>query len=269
MPQPASQRAYFANRARTRREIRGETRFRYAPVVEWEEHAAELSRVWEPGQHVAIIAPTDWGKTHLVLHGLEPLWPREFPWVMVDVKGRDPILSGWGHAGPKLPPRWLRHRLEDQRYRIVPPHTVERTVQARELVMAALRTCWGECGGKPGQEDFRGWVVHVNEAAALAGHTAPDLNLEPWIKWLYQRGRPHITAIAETQRPAGVPRAVYEMASHVYLGGPVDDQAVKRMAEIGGDTDNIIRIVRYLREPQFLYFRRRGRLMQIVTAPAS
>lgn len=260
--------AVFARRARTRREMRGETRYRFAPEVPWEEHAAELSSVWEPGQHVAIIAPTDWGKTHLVLKGLEPLWPRDFPWMMTDVKGRDPILAGWGHAGPKLPPRALRHRLyQDQRYRIVPPHTVEATEKARQLLMAALRTCWRECGGKPGDEGFRGWVVHINELAALSGKQPPDLNLEAWLKWLYQRGRPHLTVIGETQRPAGVPRAAYEMASHVYMGGPVDDQAVKRLAEVGGDTDNIVRIVRYLREPQFLYFRRKGRLMQIVTAP--
>jgi hypothetical protein len=255
--------------ARTRRELRGQTRYVWAPEVDWDEHAQELSSVWEPGQHVAIIAPTDWGKTHLVLKGLEPLWPKEFPWALFDVKGRDPILSGWGHAGRKLPPRVVRHRMyDDQRYRIVPPHAVDDTDAARSAVMAALRTVWRECGGKPGQEDFRGWVVHVNEAAALAGNRPPDLNLEAWLKWLYQRGRPHLTVIGETQRPAQVPRAMYDQASHVYMGGPVDDQAVKRLAEIGGDTDNIVRIIHYLQEPQFLYFRRRGRLMQIVTAPA-
>lgn len=256
-------------RSQSRRQLRGQDRFRYAPEVSWEEHAAELGRTWKPGQHVAIIAPTDWGKTHLVLKGLEPLWPREFPWLLLDVKGRDPILGGWGHAGKKLPPRFLRHRMEEQRFRVVPPHIVEATASARQLVLGALHTAWNECGGKPGQEGFRGWVVHINEAAALAGARPPDLNLEAWIKWLYQRGRPHITVIGETQRPAGVPRAMYDQASHVYMGGPVDDAAVKRLAEVGGDTDNIVRIIHYLREPQFLYFRRRGRIMQIVTAPPS
>jgi hypothetical protein len=259
MAQDAARRAYHVGVARTRRELRGETRFHYAPRVDWDEHAAELSEVWKPGDHVSIFAPTDHGKTHLVLHGLAPLWPDEYPWLTVDVKGDDPTLAGWGRAVQKLPGRFVRHRVhEGQRYRLLVPEAVEALGEAKGRVLEALRTCRRE----------RGWVVHLNEVRALTDAKAPGLGLAPNVEQLWLRGRPHITVIGETQRPAWVPGSMYDQPSHVYLGGIVDERSRKRIAEIGGDTDNLIRIVRQLREHEFLYFRRLGGLMQIVTAPA-
>lgn len=262
----------MATTYRTRRELRGQARFRYAPRVEWEEHAAELAEEWAPGQHVSIFAPTDHGKTHLVLHGLAPLWPEAYPWLLIDCKGIDPIMQGWGNTVGKLPSRMWRHRLYDsQRFRLVTPARVERVPASQAQVRAALNTVWNEVGlkkGKDGRAEHMGWVVQFNEVRSLADKDLPNLNLAPYLKAMWQRGRPFITVIAETQTPAWVPREMFDQPSHVYVGGWTDERSVKRAGELGGDTDNIVRIVNQLQKHEFLYFRRRDRRMQIVMAPS-
>lgn len=248
----------FANRARTRRELRGETRFRYAPRVPWEEHADGLSQVWKPGDHVSIFARTDWGKTHLVLFGLAPLWPEDYRWMTVDVKGDDKRLTGFARQVGSLPPRILRDRYEDQRYRLVLPRGVANLVRNRATALKALRTARNE----------RGWVIHLNEVRALSDRKSPCLDIQPDLDELYLRGRPHVTLIGETQRGAHAPGSMYDQPSHVYIGKFTDLRMRRRLAEIGGDTDNIIRAVGMLQEHEFLYVRTADDLMQIVKAPA-
>jgi hypothetical protein len=244
---------------RSRYEIRGGGRFVWVPRVEWDEHRDLLAETWKPGDHVSLFAPTDHGKTHLVLKGLAPIWPKDYPWLTIDVKGDDPSLARWGHPiRKKIPGRMLRDRLyEDQRFRLVVPEAIEMIKDAREWVVGALRTARSE----------KGWIVHLNEVRALSDPKPPGLDLAPRLEQLWLRGRPHITVIAETQRGAWVPGSMYDQPSHIYIGGFTDGRMKDRLAEIGGDTDNVIRAIGQLQEHEFLYVNRRG-TMQIVKAPA-
>jgi len=261
-------RSAFVARARTRRELRGETRFRYAARVPWEHHVQGyvdnrgewvdgLSQVWKPGDHVAIFARTDWGKTHLVLHGLAPLWPDSYRWLTVDVKGDDYTLTGWGHAVRGLPPRLLRDRYEEQVWRVMLPRGVANLGRNRAACLKALRTARNE----------RGWVIHLNEVRALSDSKSPCLDILPDLEELWMRGRPHVTLIAETQRGAFAPGSMYDQSSHVYVGKFTDLRMRRRLAEIGGDTDNLIRVVGQLQEHEFAYVRTVDDVMQIVRAP--
>jgi hypothetical protein len=271
---------YFVAKARrTRQEIRGGHKMRYAPWVDWDFHTTGtgwrrfsrrqewewvegeegLSQVWKPGDHVSIFARTDWGKTHLVLKGLANLWDEEYPWLCVDCKGDDPMLQGFGHRVGKLPPRIIRERFHDsQRYRIVVPYSVDQIPKAAATVREALRTARRETG----------WILHFNEARALTDPKAPGLGLSGQLQAYWRMGRPHVTIIAETQAPRWVPTDMYDQSSHVYIGGNLDERARRRLGEIGGDTDNIWRTVSLLGEHEFLYVRSLDGLMQIVKAPA-
>lgn len=248
-------------------ELRGGGRYKWVPEVDWQEHASHLRESWKPGDHISLFAPTDHGKTHLVLKGLAPLLPQDYPWLTVDVKGDDPSLAKWGYRIRKLPSSLSRRYMyrNHKRFRLVVPESLEALAEARTAVVEALRTCRKE----------KGWVIHLNEVRALSDTKPPNLDLAPRIEQLWLRGRPHITVIAETQRGAWVPGSMYDMPSHVYIGGFTDGRMRDRVAEIGGDTDNLVRAIGQLGEHEFVYIGKppsgsgiKGRIMQIVKAPA-
>lgn len=218
-----------------------------------------LQEEWIPGDHVSLFAPTKHGKTHLVLKGLAPIWPEDYPWLTVDVKGDDPRLVEWGHPfTKKLPARFFRNRMKHQRFRLVVPEAIEQIKEAREWVILALKTARRE----------KGWIVHLNEVRALSDKAPPNLDLAPRLEQLWLRGQPHITVIAETQRGAWVPGSMYDQPIHTYIGGFTDGRMRDRVAEMGGDTDNLIRAIGQLQKHEFLYVNRDTHLLQIVKAPA-
>jgi hypothetical protein len=257
------QQSYFVAQARTRRQLRGEDFFRYVPRVSWDEHLDGAMLDWAEGEHVAVIASSDHGKTHLVLRGLAPLWPTDYQWLTIDVKGDDPTLRGWGHPVKKLPARFTRRQFygydhdHGQRYRLVLPRHVPDLPAAQAVVKAALKTC----------RDEHRWVIHLNEVRALTDPQLPGLGLASWVANLWQRGRPHVTIIGETQRPAWVPRDMFDNSAHFYVGGNLDTESRRRLAQIGGDQDNLMRALRFLGDHEFVYVRRRDGLMQMVRAP--
>lgn len=287
----ASNSGYWASRARkTRAEIRGQQRMRYAPWVDWDLHTTGtgwrrfsrkqdwewvegddgLSQIWKPGDHVSIFARVDWGKTHLVLKGLVPLWPDDYPWLCIDCKGDDPILAGgigvdgnrhepFGQRISKIPHPKIRDQFhEEQRYRMVVPWKVTDLPAARTQISKALTTARAE----------KGWVMHFNEARALTDPRPPALGLHPQLAQYWRMGRPHVTIIAETQAPRYVPTDMYDQPSHIYFGGNMDERAKRRLGEIGGDTDNIWRTISLLGPHEFLYVRTFDGKMEIVQAPA-
>jgi hypothetical protein len=219
-----------------------------------------LDSDWKPGDHVSVFAPTDSGKTYLVVRGLLPLWPEDYPCLVIDVKGDDPSLRGVGKPVDKLPGgaqrRYLEHR---QCYRLVVRETAskEDRERAQRKIIAALRTARAE----------RGWIIEINEVRALSDARPPALGLAPYLEQLWLRGRPHVTLIAETQRPAFVPGSMYDQPTHVYIGQILDKRARDRLHEIGGHTDQIEAGISQLQEYEFVYVNRKTKAVEIVKLP--
>jgi hypothetical protein len=70
--------------------------------------------------------------------------------------------------------------------------------------------------------------------------------------WTMGRSR-QTTLIASTQQPKYVPSSMYSQAKHLFLFRNMDIDAVKRLAEIGGETKRIQQAVQSLGYHDFLY----------------
>lgn len=226
------------------------------PSVAWDDHYAFMRSEWEPGQHMSLFGPTGSGKTHLVLK-LLTIWPKEYPQLLIDTKEDDKILVGWGRRSRRLPSEWRRRMDREQKYRVVVPEDVAAIPEARQNVIDSLRTARRE----------HDWVIWLNEVRALTDARPPSLGIGPRIESLWMRGRPHVTLIAETQRPAWVPGSMYDQPTHLYFGRILDGRSRSRIAEIGGDTEEIDYLIQNLGQHEFVYVNREDGFSEVVKAP--
>lgn len=82
------------------------------------------------------------------------------------------------------------------------------------------------------------WCCVFDEVVYLA----ETLNLDDELKFLLNQGRSsHISVVAATQRPAFIPLAFYDMASHLFLWKFSDHRNAQRVAELTGEASQIVR----------------------------
>jgi hypothetical protein len=211
------------------------------PFVAWSELRRELGGAWDEGQHVSVIAQTGGGKSFLMRHGLMPLCSADRV-AVIDCKGDDPTWRGFGERVARIPRYQLfRDDERPEHYRIVTPDDVN---DARGQVTDLLRSAY-----RAGR-----WIVVLDETRALADPRAPSLGLQPYLDQMWLRGRSRkVTVVAGTQAPRWVPRAMYDQASHLFIGRILDREARKRLREIAGFSDAIEPTVAALGKFDFLY----------------
>lgn len=248
------------------------------PRTPWAEHYAWLEDNYEAGEHTSIFAPTNGGKTHLIRHGLLPLF-QKYPVLWIRFKPKDKTLRQLGHQ-VRAYPSWdqrLRYQargLDSPKwesdpewfilvlplYRWTPSAKSESPTwqRARRIAGTALDRAYAEGG----------WVVVIDEVRALAGKDAPALSLESVLENQWQRGRDQpLTVIGGTQQPANAPGSMYDQPAHIYLGKTLDVGRHQRLAEIGGDTEQIKAVLPTLGRFEFLYVHRYSGRMEVVVAP--
>lgn len=230
-------------------------------VVEFsrEEFIAERWH-YKPGQHVAILAPTDGGKTHLMMQLLSATATPELPAVILEIKPRDATMRKFAKDNgyrivrqwPPAPSIW--HPRKPPGYIVWPQHTFDPDVDDwnlerihRHAIMHSYR------------KGHR--IVAGDEAAGLV-----DIKLERQIKAIQQRGRSMGTGgWWASQRPFEIPLSIYGMSEHLFLGNDPDKRSRDRYAEIGGIDPRIPQqITARLDKWHFLYIRRTGRVLCIV-----
>lgn len=206
--------------------------------VGWTRLRAYLNQEWEQGQHGFIIGTTGRGKSTL---GRELIrLPRRKAVVILDAKGGSPSLALPGFTRIKTWPPDVHH---GQKIRLAPPMNSRKD-------MANMHDQFYDC-----LDDVMGvgkWTIYLDELRPIV--EPQQLNLKDSVERILILGRERkVTVISGTQAPRWVPRAAYDQSTHVFIFKILDKASQIRLAEIGGDTETIKRVVPILGAHEFLY----------------
>jgi len=226
-----------------------------------------LHNIWQyrVGQHVTFLAPTQWGKTTLAFSLLQVSTYPGAPGVVLVMKPRDRVVSGWvqrlGYRTIREwpPPVHLTKYAKPPGYALWPKHTFDEDpdVDNRRL-STAFRRALTDCYRRGN------YTLFADEVYGLV----KELGLEAQLNTIWSRGASMGCGLwASSQRPYHVPQLAYGSAEHVFLGNDPDRRSRDRYSEIGGvDGDLVKELTAGLEKYQWLYIRRTGPAMCIVDA---
>ncbi len=223
---------------------------------------------YQPGEHVTFLAPTGWGKTWFANDLLLHTCSSDLPAVVYATKPRDATMQRLIRAGfvkvtdwpvpvtsParfKRPPGWVlwpKHNIDDVHADDLRHHRVFQRGLLHPYKMGARKN------SKPS-------ILVADEIYALS-----DLWLEREMRTVWTRGRSANCGLwGGSQRPANIPLDAYSQAAHLFLGNDPDKRSRDRFKEIGGvEPDLIVAGVSALRKHEWLYVRRDGPKLAIIT----
>lgn len=207
--------------------------------MDWGDFYPWFLEQWEQGQHVTMVGPTGWGKTVLAT---EILALRSYL-VAFGVKGEDRSLEE------------MIRTLRLTRMQLWQPDVADRICLWPDIRGAGKnhRMRQREVFSRAIDSIFRmgAWCCYFDEVVYLA----ETLNLDDELKFLLNQGRSsYISVVAATQRPAFIPLAFYDMASHLFLWKFNDHRNAARVAELTGSAAPVVRQeVMTLPKYEFIY----------------
>jgi hypothetical protein len=212
---------------------------------------------WKSGEHVVVLAPTGWGKTHLLHQLLERVATKDNPAVVLIVKPKDSTVEKfrkrlkWRRIEEYPEPAPLLQHLREKTAGVVvwPRHRFDPDVDEPRIhrtMRRAILHCYRH--GKR--------IVVVDEAYSMG----KEYGLDREMVTVLSKGRSMGTAIfGASQKPSHIPLWFYSQSEHLFLGNDPDKRARQRYAEIGGVDPKLVEAeVSGLRQREFLYIRRNG-----------
>lgn len=196
------------------------------PIVEWGDFWAWFVGQWEQGQHVTMVGPTGWGKTTLAN---EILRLRHYL-VAFCVKREDSTMERLIRDQHMVRLREWNPEVAD-RIALWPP--IEGTgsnfrLRQRAVFLTAMNSIYR----------MGGWCTFFDEVSYLSD----NLKMDDELKFLLNQGRTSgISVVAATQRPAFIPLAFYDMATHLFLWKFNDHRNATRAAELTGRAFPVVR----------------------------
>jgi hypothetical protein len=184
-----------------------------------------------------MIGTTGSGKTTL----LRQLIPRRRFVVIFGVKGRDESMDKFIRSGYTRIERWDQNMLGD------------RLVLWPRIRGAAHTELQGEIFRDAIDGIFRqgGWCCVFDEVSYLSD----TLRMERSLKFLLQQGRSSgVSVVGMTQRPAFIPLAFYDQATHLFVWRDNDHVNAERIGKLAGLANKQVqREVHELRRREVLY----------------
>lgn len=213
------------------------------PAVSW----ADFSRAfdWKQGEHVAILAPTGAGKTHLETELVTRRGYNLFFGTKIDDKEYRKLIRRGFHRVEdvsEIKP-WMDNIILWPRFRKT---IVEFEYRQRLAFRAALNFVVQQ----------RSWTLWVDEAKYLA----EKLGLKQELTFAFEQLRSiRGTIIAAAQRPAMIPISTLSNSTHFFIWRSNHYDDAKRLSDIGGiDAKLIVQELKLLDSHEFLYIRSRG-----------
>lgn len=212
------------------------------------------ARFWDPwpGEHVTIVAPTGWGKTHLALQLLVPQCTDKAPAIVLQMKARDDTVAAFRKAaGFKVIRDWPPAQVPGRRppgWVLAPPVKFDPDIDVPVQYDTFRRAMVGA------MKRGKGIKVFADESADLQ-----DIGLGKIMNHMLRQARSLQAGFwSATQRPYNAPMLSYGQATHLFIGNDSDKNSRKRLAEIGGiaDTKMIERVSLELPQHHFLYIRK-------------
>lgn len=191
------------------------------PFLSWGEFLRRFE--WRQGEHVALIGPTGAGKTTLATNIL----PKQKYVTALATKPRDEVVSALRRQGYFLLREWRETRpdFHPDVYprRILWPNSVG-LVEAnkqRKIFLPALHGMFREGG----------WTIFIDETTYFVDEQM--LKLRAQYRDLLARGRSvGISVVSATQRPAYVPREMYDQSTHLFFWQDNDEANLDRLSSI-------------------------------------
>lgn len=232
-----------------------------APKVTWNDFAAYFAPNWKQGQHVALIGPTDSGKTTLALN----LLPIHI-WVCIfATKPHDDTLSALISKTKRKVPggqyvridKWEHLSLRKYPRRILWPDAKDlysATKQA-QVFQHALAVIYREGG----------WTVYMDELWFMTA----ELKLSHEVRMYLQQSRSNnVTLVISSQRPSRIPVEVYDQSRHLFFSRDNDERNLSRISGIAWKSRQIImNLVANLEAHEFLYVNTVTGQMYRITCP--
>lgn len=223
-----------------------------APRVPWDVFVSMFE--WNQGEHVGLIGPTGQGKTNLLMN----LLPLRTYNVVFATKPRDSSMDRLINTGYVKMENWSSIPPERSPRRVLWPNasTIDADERQRDVFGRAFRMIYTEGG----------WTLVVDEGF----YVADLLGLKREMKMMWTQGRAlGISFTVATQRPAWVPREMYDGSTHMFFWRITDRRDVQNIQSMGAaPTEVVTTLVQNLEQFQCLYVNTRTGQMLRTRTPA-
>lgn len=215
---------------------------------------------YRAGEHVTILAPTRWGKTHLSYQLLRAAASPRLPAVVFVMKPRDKTVVDFTRSAgfqrtATWPARRMPFRPAPAGYTLWPAQSMDLADDGSDEAMArAFLAAMNHAYRRGNHILFADEIAGIVNELAIGGRPV----FKTATKRLWMRGAGLGTGLwAASQRPVEIPLHAYSQPEHIFLGNDPDVRARKRLGEIGGiDPQVVARILPQLRRYEWLYIRR-------------
>jgi len=231
---------------------------------------------YRPGDHVTILGPNGWGKTHLGFRLMDATARPSLPAINMVMKLRDETVLDW-HNRLRLrmltawPPPYSPFRPPVRGHTVWPLNRHGKRAPRRVDPLeeeASLYYIFREVMLDTYSRGNR--ILFADEIAGILNDIQTPKDEEPLTRYarpIWTRGRTHGAGLwAASQRPVDIPLHAYTNAIHLFLGNDPDARGRQRYSEIGGVDPAMVRAVTAgLPQWHWLYIRRRGMRFAIIS----